>query len=725
MTGELIIPSGVTSVLSGSIRMAATACGEASLIERKQGGIEIDATAKLPAVAKLRLRARNTSLIMLACVMILTALSIFFGEDVSLPDVFLGAVAMAVAAMSEFLTVIATIAVAVGVRDAANRKNLSIRCPEKLESIRDIKRIVFCGSSFFKSGRSELYACRVNGKYYKFTSMPESGKRAVEEIVSLAMTASADSNTGIATGHFAEINNTAMDAVIRRAATSLADNGLDIKTNSYKIFDHKDADKENTQSLQLSLIEYNNDVCAVGVGKVADVLACCSAMDGKDGEVPLTAALRKEILTECARLEFGGASVLAVSVRRSPYMNLNRAAVLTANMIFKGFFAVAEEPEKNVKQSLQYIKDKKIVPIIFTENPDADLYYCHRLRLFGKNTVRVKMSELTAEMVDSFDENGAIVSFEGVSKARLAQSLAKTMKTVMHDRDADTDAILQDDGKETSITAAVGREIRDSGVLAAADVGFAVSGSSMKAIPSTLASQASVLVKINDSPSTEHGVGGISGVIGAVEAASVMFSNMEAAKTYLTASQCARLAVMLSSIIFGIPLLSPVFILVWGLLFDFAAILMMAFASPKSDVYIDNSIQLRKRSRPIIDGIVWGASLSGWSVILSILSKLLEFDLSSAEEVAILASSAIITGMVCSVTSLRRIYSWHDLRLHTAGAMFFASAVALASVVVLAPLPIIGGAFCGVKALFALVPALVPIGIFGVESLARRVKFNK
>ena len=543
------------------------------------------------------------------------------------------------------------------------------------------------------------------------------------ELISLAMTASADSNTGIAAGNFEEINNTDMDAVIRRASYSAARKLKKNHSYSWTLYDHADVG-EHTSGMQLSLIEYDGDVCAVGVGKVADVLKCCTALE-KDGEaVPFTDEMRHRILTECVRLEFGGASVLAVAMRKSPYLQLTRPAVLTQFMTFRGFFSVAEEPEKNAKNHIAEMKKNGIVPILFTDRPEEDLYYCHRLGLFSKNTVRVHADELTEEIVDSVGTDGGVISFEGVSGLGAASAYAGAMKKIMYNRASGTDRILQEESEAAPITAAIGCQTRDSGVIASADVGIAVSKSDMKTIPGTLSAQAALLVYNHPDrkkqSSAEAGFGGLDGTVSAKHIVDRMFAGIEAAKYYLTASQCARLVVMLGAVVFGTPLLSAVNLLVWGLLFDFAGILVMAFAAPEGE--FTKPVGKNRWLRAALEGGIWGAVSAGWSGILVLISRFTDITVTQGEAAAILAASIILMGCVNVWLALRRAFGGCRVRMHSAGAMFFFCALIYAVMLTVTDISVMGAAYCGFKALLALVPLLVPLFIYGVEVLASRLK---
>lgn len=703
-------------VLSGSLRMAATACGEATLISRKQGGIQLPPPDKLPLIEKLRVRSKNTSLIMLAFVMLITALSMFMGENTSLPDVFLGTMSMAVASMSEFLTIIGTIMIAVAIRDAAEVSTQSkstshavIRQPEKLEDIRDVHRIVFCGSSFFKSGRSELYAYRAKGEYSLYSR--KKTENSPGELLALAVAASAESNTGMAAGASSAAHQTSdITVVIHRALDSYSKKSGEAIVTSYALYDHRNSSDPQTMGMEISLIDKSGDVYAVAVGTIGTVLRCCNSAETSDGTEPLTDALRRKIFTECAELEFSGAQIVAVAVRKSPYLQLNRVAFFTEYMTFVGFFAVAEEPEKNAVHNLAYLKAAGVMPILFTENPDADLYYCHRLGLFNKNTVRLRAAQLTEDIVDSVTASGAtdgmIVSFADVSRAYLAAAYSGAMKLIMHNRAADTDRVLQEKEDAAPVTAAVGRETWDSGVLATADFGIAAARSNMRTVPETLSRNAAVLVHKEGRSQAEAGFGGLDGIVRSIKASSRIVINIESAKSYLTAAQCARLIVILAAVLFRIPLISAVFTLIWGILFDFAAVLMMAFETH------DDSLPYLRTSRfeaveSVTVGCIWGAILAGYLPLLRLLEKPLKFTMSSREELAVLSSSIILSGVVLAFARMKMIHGRKRLRIHTVGLLFIAASVGLCIALTMTDNSVIGGVFCGWKSLLSFVPAVI------------------
>ena len=105
-------------------------------------------------------------------------------------------------------------------------------------------------------------------------------------------------------------------------------------------------------------------------------------------------------------------------------------------------------------------------------------------------------------------------------------------------------------------------------------------------------------------------------------------------------------------------------------------------------------------------------------------SDLTGLNYSAGEINAILEASVILCGIFYAFMSLKHVYTSGRLRIPLAGILFLAVSVFFAAVLVLTDIPVIGASACGAGAFFALVPVVVPFGIFGVESLARRVKYH-
>ncbi|MBQ4097236.1 MAG: cation-transporting P-type ATPase [Clostridia bacterium] len=694
-----------SAVKSGKIRILATATGEDTLIVRRQGGIELTASDEFPTVEALSKQSRAMSLIMIAFVMLITVISLFVGDEFTLPEVFLGTMAMAVAAMSEFLTAIAYIIISVTVLDAsrggdgakipklkllrgASHPRIDMRNPGKLDGVASPTRMVFMGSSFFKSGRAELFAYRVDGRLTRKEGSPE-------RLLSFASAAASTSGFGLA-GEGDSTSSTTMSRLISRAVGAYTAK-TKRKIQTYSPIAHVPSSDESAAGLDISIIERDGELHAVACGPIDAVLRVCKTELTADGERALDASASRAIYTECAKLEFGGARVVAVCEKVSEYSTLSRIAAITCEMKFVGFFAVAEESERGAKDNVKYLRERGIVPILFTRTPKEDLYYCHRIGLFNKNTKIIPISSLTG----GYDEDatdGVIVSFEGVAEEKLPAAYASAMDKL----------------SEGGVTAALAKRKPHARAFSKADVGFAVSRGSIRPIPELISKFASVAVYPSKSES-QNEFGGFSGVIYAMRLACRAKRNTSSARFYLTASQIARLIVILASVLFALPMPSPVFILIWGLIFDFLAVVSMAFSD--EDSVTDDMPKNVLAS--IAVGALLGALSVAWIPLANVLASRLATAVTAEALTSVMAGAIILSSLVLFYHSIKRGSLFASREINLAHLVFVISAVVLAMLVMFTGFgaSIAGAVPCPTYAAFAILPAMVILAVLEATKL--------
>ena len=747
-------------VLSGSVRIAATACGEDTLVGREQGGVTIDAGGEFPLIDRLKKQSRAVSLVMLAAVMVLTGLAVICGRGMSLPDVFLGTLAMAVASMSEFSSTIASIIVAVAVQRAAKSsggrnigraggERILFRDPARIEDAASVDAMVFCGAGFFKSGQAELLAYRLGDVY---TGPDERGGDPCE-LLALASAAvwydasHTSRSTGLSGGlgggrkkapvshksrERANIIAMAADAWSRRSGRPLP--------RPYAVGEHRDSADRLTVGLEISLCERDGVLYAAACGSPREVLACCSTVESANGAVPLDQSTAEAILAETEELEKRGARVLAVSKRVSPYPHLNRLAVLTQAMSFAGFVAVSMEPEQSARESIDYLKRAGVTPILFSETPEADLYYGRRLGLFDESTVPIPAASFDAPMAERIladgeeSGRGVLVAFDAIGDAYLGSAYARAMTSLIGGRDA---LLRIGSGRRKSrerrgdvpVIAAVGMEAWDAGVLGRADVGFAVSGSRLRAVPESIARGAAVVIH-PDSARTEPGCGGLRGVAEAVRSARCALANTAFTRFYLLAAQTARLVLMLTAVLGLIPLPSPVFILLWGLLFDFGAVLVRAFGRDEEAGETDPD---EREERPamiaaLLTGLMWGGLLAlGLWLAGTFLPKIPLFSSFSGESGTLrsfLSGTALLSGLVISAECGRQGSILAPRSIHTAEVLFTVLSAVLSLWILfsVSGAALTEGTPCGPAGLFALIPPLAVFAAAELLKLRRRRK---
>lgn len=715
-------------VLSGNLRIAATACGIHSLIAMKQDGIEIEPSGKLPLIEKLESWCKFTSLVMLACVMVITVLSLFCRDGFTLPDIFLTTLAMSVAAMSEYLTVIGYIIIAASVHRCDGREDklkqtaltarTQIRRPSEIELLANVGRIVFCGSSFFESGSAEIHAYRTYGSYYDRSS-GAADDQGLNEMVSLAIPAVAAGASGrsLSSGIAEKISDRAR--VVRTAAgicSKKLGGGKSVDRN-YPVLDHVDSANVFAAGLDTSLIAYEDSVLAVSCGGIAEVLRVCTAYQGADGVLPLDTDMRRTIFTECAKLEYIGAKIVAVAKVPAEYTTLSRLAVIIQNMTFVGFFAVSEQPEAGMEESLAYMRKNDIVPILLSSEPERDLYYCHDIGLMNRKTRVVPYNELRESDVQNLSESGMIVSFPEMKYGIPASMKSDVMKKIM-----------AGEKENRPVTAAVGHEVSDLDVLRQADIGFAAASSPYRPVPEPLSRNAAAVVR----PLSKNGRGGLGGILRSFRISRQAVRNIKAAAFYMTSAQIARLAVILSAVLLPqVPLLDEVSILVWGLLFDFAAVLVMAFehdddvprdAAEKTGKFIPISIR-----KAVGAGLGWGLSAPALVFVLKMIQPIFRLRFDAGADITLLAGTLLLGGLVMASECMKRGSLLRHVRINYAFFGFALMTVVLVPLILLTPFGAawVGGRPCGMYALLALIPAAIMFAVWEIVKAVQRKKNGK
>lgn len=692
-------------VLSGNIRAVATACGMRSLIGMKQDGIEIEPSEKLPLIEKMESWCKITSLVMLACVMVITVPALFFRDGFTLPEIFLTTLAMAVAAMSEYLTVIGYIIIAsavhrsagLGKKDApkiAPKESYTrIRKPSVIENLAGIRRIVFCGSGFFESGKSEISAYRVHGGYF-WRDGENSDTDGLKRMISYALSAFASGSAGRSLSSGISENKSERAKTVETAA------GIFEKSNGgvsrFPVIDHVDSANVFAAGLDTSLIAEGNGAVAVSCGGIAEVLRVCETYMTNDGAEPLNTDIRKKIFTECAKLEYIGAKIVAVARVESEYTSLSRLAVIIQGMTFVGFFAVSEQAEADIGESISYIRENGIVPIVLSSSAERDLYYCHDIGLMSKKTKVVPYTEIDGVDFSTLSTDGMIVSFPEMKYGIPASAKADVMKKLMS-------------GENVPITAAVGTDVSDVDVIRMSNVGIAVSASEYRPIPEPLSRVSAAVVY----PELRTGRGGLSGVLRARRIAGEAVGNLGSAAFYITSAQIARLCAVLASVLIPtLPLLNETMILFWGLLFDFAAVLVMAFERDggmrKSGKFTPVSF-----GRAAAVGGIWGVS----PVILTLILKSVKsVRLGAGEDLTLFAGALLFCCPIVALEIMKKGSLFRHVRVNYASFGFFAAAISGILLMMLTNFGSarIGGKPCGVVSLFALIPAVIMLVVFEI-----------
>ncbi len=676
-----------SSVVKGPIRMAATACGDDTLVVRRQGKIKVEPGDRPPVLEKLKNRSRTVSLVMLGCVLILTVLSFLSGKSGSLVDVFTGAAALAAAAMSEFFASIGTVMLSVTVREAAARKEgdrTVILRPDRLDRLASPDVVVFCDPDLFKSCETEWMSCHAG------TSAREAGEEEVASFFAYALTAVGGRR-----------EQTVAQTSARDALSLVCARTLDayeawhrltgVSAGEYEVADHK----SGLEGMDLAVFLNGGDHWVVCAGPLETVLGHCrSGEDGFD-------AVRRA----AAHCEKAGEELLAVCVRPALYPYLTRLPVMLRDMRFVGFISVREKAADGAGEAVAAMREDGIRPILFSRDPNSDLSYLRHLGLFDEDTPVRRADSLSEEEAGRLNGAGLVVSLDGTGPGELGSSAARTV------------GLIRRALPEAEVLA-VGREAWEAGAVAQASSGVAAVSSDVSPIPGPLTAR-SVCAVYPASGGRGRRRGGVVGLLSAVEGARQTILNLRSVQLYLLTAQTARLVTVLAGILLPVPLLSPAFILVWGLLFDLGCVIAAAFErSRRPGRSLSPLPSGREAAGCVAHGVLWGT-------LLALLCVLIPLSVDPAAEDGlrgILSAGALLSGLAVSDGFRRRERIGAGAPVNRASVLF-ALLATVSALLVLFVSPVsglIGAAPSGAAGLLAAVPALVLFAAGEVRRVLRQ-----
>lgn len=544
-------------ILNGTVRAAATACGESTLVFMKNGGIEIPLPAENSEIQRLYTISRINGLIMLGIVLLITILSIILGKP--LYSTFICSLAAAVTVLSNVLPLCATVSLSVGLKKSALDADIGrsvILKPNDIKKLAYPDIMIFSSSSVFKSGHSCLSVAMYNSR----TIEGDNRNNDIEEILALILTAT---NAGTHSLSFGNKKSTGRHGRIAAMTTDQYNRKNNRQVHSFPVLDHIDySNRTAGVDVSLSKRENGEQFCVVS-GRIDKVLPCC-LFDGSV-DTPLTDSRRNEIIKACVEQEIKGSVVIACAVNPTNDSNLGRYHILTSGMIFMGFTACAEEYENNVQDAIQELKEKSIVPVLFSQTPQEDLYYLNSIGLFDANT-----DIISADQIEAVNTSGMIVALDSISEDKHKKAKIDSARI-----------IIESAHKMNLSVCSVCRTTDDIELSKISDTSFAACDF-FRSIKMPLLKHSTA--SLYPTHKNESGYGGFSKALSVVSECGSILKNMDITMMYIIASQTARITVLLSSLIKGIPLLSPVFVLIWGLIADFIAASSFAFCKHEISV---------------------------------------------------------------------------------------------------------------------------------------------
>ncbi len=582
-----------STVISGSARGVVFASGEDTYIFAKHGYISVPAGEDLSVLHKLSGWCRNVSLIMIAAILVISLGGLFIGRgELTLDVLFLSAVSLAVASMSEFLCVIAAIILSVSVQRLRTRSGGTtiLRAADSIESFAKAKFVIFSDASLLQSGHIQLHSAYINGA--ELTTAEELREEDTLRVLTLALLCRFGSLRPLSDGA-ANITPDVCTEGIRRVYEQYPEEQRNRISVPNVIAEN------HSENVHTILTNGSEGTIAYVSGEIESILPFCSFVQTKDGVHPLREAERRA-LTERARWMDGQSiRTAAVAVRVSLYDNLSKINVVQTKMIFLGYCAFVNPVDADFALIISQCRMSDVRLIVFSKDEKERL-------LVTKAGILDEDSPVLTSAQD-------VIAFAGDFPSRLSSDdiSPKGACVLASDRSARAE-FVRAISKQCPNTVYVGDTIRDIPLFNHVSASVAAENTFFSA-PQCLLSAADVSVSNKETPGTSCAAS----VFEIISACKSAFLHLRDATDYLLTVQAFRMTLMFAAAFLGMPLHTPGQTLWWGLILDFSAVLTFAFAGTSDNAMCIHEAQL---SFPTIrKGVVFPVSLGVLSgLILSL-----------------------------------------------------------------------------------------------------------
>ena len=545
-------------ILSGSCRAIVTACSEESLICMKKGGIIVPSGESLPAIGKFEKWSGVVNLFMIALILIVSMVSIPVRGTTKIPDVFFGMLSLAAASISTYFGAVGYIIVAVPVRESSkngkNKGRAIIKDCSYLEDIAYTDRLIAADVSLFKSGDARMTLFRRGDRVFK------DGEGEPDELIRLLYATSSVTDDSSSLSSVNEEKKDLKRILLEKAAEHAEVSYGRKFLPDIRVMDRA-TDKEDGSLVDTVVALRGGSVDVIVSGEVSVILGMCDRYIDGNGSEFLSDHLREQIVKEAKEASARGERVIAVATRNSPYTYIKHASLLHSRMRFEGFMAFSEELSSDSVRLSSALSDLSVSFSLLSSEPEHDLDYLKSKGIF-KDNIRI----FSCGDFLKFDENPEgdyIIEVPAYGDPELKRTEISDMRC----------SVVGKISKSGEKVCVMTKDALDSRMMNGSTVGAAISSSQSRPIPQTLKRRSKITVY----PSAGERSGGFSETCRAYLSSVLALTNLSDALVYIVFSQSARIVAALVAVFAGVGLDNPVGILALGLLFDFAAVLTLAF----------------------------------------------------------------------------------------------------------------------------------------------------
>ncbi len=651
-------------VLKGSARAIVVETGENTLVSRAHKN-ELDLEHdSLDIFIMLKKFGSKISMIMLAMVFVIMFFEIVTGlKTRGIYDIFLSGMSLAVAAMTEFYTAFGYIIVACalfGARTYRQKgKSAIMKNINAIEKLKDINCVIFRKNGFLSQKSKVVDSMYSSGQIYRIKDYDKSDE-GFSYLLEAAAVSTGVYMKGTLTTRFSEEHHLTQDeeAIVDCAKKyGLYNISLDEK---YPLVLHKNsADRRFSYSVVapfgINNVNDDTDMHIYVRGSARSIINHCSTYNIGTTNIPIDNALKADLLSVLAEYEKGNTTVFAVAMKKTKKNKILSDSYNVASekdMIFLGLISLRSPLLEGSPITVDKLINSDIKLILNSTGTSADDLACAKNLgiCTGDNEILTErtISSMTDETLKATISNYSV--YMDLKNASLRKAIGA----------------LKDNGYKVAYCADA---LSDISVLEQADIGY-----SFADIPENLQrikSRSKALQKSNDTSDalrfksdvlipkeeTANGRdGGIFSVEKSILTSKLIYKNLMNMFAYLISVQSARLFIVLYSVFTKAIVLTPPQILVGGLLFDFLAILSIAFSKPgtrTTDEYSSAMIELNNMPKFVIRNALFGIFWAAMTIFVPTMLSIIKLPVRTAEITGI----AFISFTILQILTLAEVKS--------------------------------------------------------------------
>ncbi len=544
-------------------------------------------------------------------------------------DGLLYALAFGCGAMTEFYAIFGYIIVAVGVFGSLGQSGsiatgALIKNAEKLDAMCAVDTVIIPPEAAAAAGDISLDCLYIDNPDDLWRERTAAGGFDGENFSTLLKYAVI--TTGLYGGRLISLNVAGdnvytgeEEAIIRSAeASGLYNSELDLE---YPLREH--LGKSDYCPFETSLVKHNGNNAVIVRGFADDILAACNRYRDTDGRIrSMSPVARSRFSTIAAQMTRDRGIVIAIAANRSVYTSLVRLSDTLSDMVFEGFLGFSEPLLSDVAQTVAACRDAGINVVLFTpEHTERGKRIARAMGLLGDSDSGITDSEAVQRLSDR-DLAKLIpeISVYEDMDARTERRVIKLMREAGHKvgflgmRFEEITAMREADISYTqSITLSDKKPIKKKEVgKAELPISISKAGGGAPVGCDALRFVSDVIIS---TVSKKDSSGGMNALLSSLRTARMIYFNIGRLMTYLLTVNTARLLILLYTFFSGLFLLTPVQMLVCGLIYDLAAVMIISFERPTHDILYEKPADgshymmtsVGSCMRAVLSGVILGA----------------------------------------------------------------------------------------------------------------------